>query len=313
MLGYSVRGEGYLSLITLMATDKQVRANRENAKKGGPKTQHGKEIVRRNALQHGILSAAMFIDKGEGKEDAAELEALQKRLIEELAPIGIIEEMLTDRILSSYWRLRRVLWAETGEVRKDQDSVMLLRIMRRVEKERSYSKVPDVFYESRLRNSFGIKALLELLDEAKTELQSENFLSDDTEERLIKNFGDVSAPMTISLAALAFNRIAKGEPDDTLTPEQATGATMTMLETEEQRLRELLDMIQEKESLEDDAHLLATSLPAGEILEKIVRYESALERSIFRSLHELQRLQALRLGKTVPPPIAIDVDIENRG
>ena len=49
---------------------------------------------------------------------------------------------------------------------------------------------------------------------------------------------------------------------------------------------------------------------------KLSRYETSLERSLFRAHHELQRLQAGRQGKHVPLPVAVDVDlsgIESRG
>ena len=39
------------------------------------------------------------------------------------------------------------------------------------------------------------------------------------------------------------------------------------------------------------------------------RYEAGLERSLFRALHELQRLQAARKGERVPLPVAVDVDL----
>ena len=43
---------------------------------------------------------------------------------------------------------------------------------------------------------------------------------------------------------------------------------------------------------------------------KLSRYEAAIERSIHRALHELQRLQAARLADSdVSPPAAIDVDV----
>ena len=48
-------------------------------------------------------------------------------------------------------------------------------------------------------------------------------------------------------------------------------------------------------------------LPKGRDLELLQRYESGLERSLFRTLHELERLQAHRNGGTVPMPIAVDV------
>lgn len=41
---------------------------------------------------------------------------------------------------------------------------------------------------------------------------------------------------------------------------------------------------------------------------KLVRYETSIERGIYKALHELQRLQAARMGEKPPAPIAIDVD-----
>jgi hypothetical protein len=40
------------------------------------------------------------------------------------------------------------------------------------------------------------------------------------------------------------------------------------------------------------------------------RYETAIERGLYKALHELQRLQAARAAAgSVPPPMAVDVDI----
>jgi len=43
---------------------------------------------------------------------------------------------------------------------------------------------------------------------------------------------------------------------------------------------------------------------------KLSRYEATIERSLYKALHELQRLQAARHAKgNVTPPVAIDVDV----
>jgi len=43
---------------------------------------------------------------------------------------------------------------------------------------------------------------------------------------------------------------------------------------------------------------------------KLSRYEAAIERSLYKALHELQRLQAARRADgDVPPPAAIHVDV----
>jgi hypothetical protein len=42
---------------------------------------------------------------------------------------------------------------------------------------------------------------------------------------------------------------------------------------------------------------------------KLSRYETAIERQLYRALHELERRQAARLGGNAPPPQVVDVDV----
>ena len=50
-------------------------------------------------------------------------------------------------------------------------------------------------------------------------------------------------------------------------------------------------------------------LPDTLTLERLNRYETTLERSLFKALHELERRQAARDGQTVPLPVAVDVNL----
>ena len=43
------------------------------------------------------------------------------------------------------------------------------------------------------------------------------------------------------------------------------------------------------------------------------RHESDLQRSVYRALLELQRLQATRAGERVPAPAAVDVNVNVEG
>lgn len=45
--------------------------------------------------------------------------------------------------------------------------------------------------------------------------------------------------------------------------------------------------------------------------DKLARYGAATERSLFRSLHELERLQRRRQGEEILPPAALDVTVNN--
>jgi hypothetical protein len=48
----------------------------------------------------------------------------------------------------------------------------------------------------------------------------------------------------------------------------------------------------------------------GNAFSKLSRYEVPIERSLYKALHELQRLQVARHAEAnVPPPVAIDVDV----
>lgn len=91
---------------------KQIKANRENGKKGGVKTKQGKAVSRYNAIKHGLLSAEVIM----ADEDEELLLELEKRLRNELKPATEIELLLVDRIASNIWRLKRALSIEDEEV-----------------------------------------------------------------------------------------------------------------------------------------------------------------------------------------------------
>jgi len=101
----------------------KLAANRRNARKStGPKTPQGRAISKMNALKHGILSKAAVVRGRCLKEDDREFAALHQRLCADLKPVGLLEEMLVDQIVTAHWRLRRALKAETGEIALNVDA-----------------------------------------------------------------------------------------------------------------------------------------------------------------------------------------------
>jgi hypothetical protein len=74
---------------------------------------------------------------------------------------------------------------------------------------------------------------------------------------------------------------------------------------------EILDL--KAQALEDHPALGAAFVEdalSSNALTKLSRYEAAIERSMYRALHELQRLQAARSGGEISVPTAVDVTIE---
>jgi hypothetical protein len=45
-------------------------------------------------------------------------------------------------------------------------------------------------------------------------------------------------------------------------------------------------------------------------LDKVMRYEAHLSRQMTTALHTLERLQAARAGRDVPPPVALDIVVD---
>jgi hypothetical protein len=82
-----------------------------NAKRStGPRTAEGKAASRLNGIRHGLYSEVTLV----AGESEAELAAFGKRLRADLAPVGEVEFMLADRIVSLSWRLRRLIALEAA-------------------------------------------------------------------------------------------------------------------------------------------------------------------------------------------------------
>lgn len=71
--------------------------------------------------------------------------------------------------------------------------------------------------------------------------------------------------------------------------------------TERSNLLDQLDPQKKREKIR--------SMIANPSTERMLRYESMIERSIYKALHELQRIQAARAGDKPFAPLAIDLDV----
>jgi hypothetical protein len=94
-----------------MATDRQIAANRLNAKKStGPKTPEGKRRSRINAFRHGLTAETVIGIL----EDADEYKAFEAEIITGSSPCSSIEHSLASRLASLLWRMRRATAIESG-------------------------------------------------------------------------------------------------------------------------------------------------------------------------------------------------------
>jgi hypothetical protein len=299
-----------------------IDANRKNALiSTGPKTDKGKKIVKWNALKHGLLSEGVVIKAGDGQECIEDFNSLLGQLRTDLQPLGILEEMLVEKIAVCYWRLRRVLRCEVGEIRRELDTAVWDRHIRRadgVEHERRFAML-DSSRRNLTKTSLGIQYLINVLGEARATVKDVGHLTDEVEKKLIESFGHEEKGFTQTCMFLSL-LITKGPQEadqdqetdpDSPSPAKCKKILLDTLSEQEKALQKLKSLIEENEKLELEAHLASLALPSREVIEKILRYETTIERQLYRAISQLERLQRQRKGEIVPPPVSLDVSTES--
>ena len=98
-----------------MITERQLSANRENAQKGGVKSEAGKLVSRMNASKHGGMTNSIL----EGESGVYE-EAIQALSDGESSKF-FVEKILVERAAMCVLQMRRVSFAESEFVRQIED------------------------------------------------------------------------------------------------------------------------------------------------------------------------------------------------
>ena len=95
------------------------KTTRPAHKRGGPRTQVGKQKSCQNAVKHGVFSK-LFLLKGESR---SEFDSLLAGLRACYQPEGMLEEALVEKLAVLMWRQRRLLIAESVEIWKGREFI----------------------------------------------------------------------------------------------------------------------------------------------------------------------------------------------
>lgn len=269
-----------------MVTEKQEQANIRNAQLStGPMSEEGKAVVSRNAVKHGIFAKDLVINAGDGREDALEYHELLEDLKKDLAPAGRMERLLVEKIAVNYWRLRRLVRHETGEIRERLDDYRNKALSshysysRQKPELRYYSyndEITDAEYHEQRYKVVSMQSSDFNMAEKKTALEYILYYRMDREE----------AEFTEKDYKAAKKYVAA------LSPQMRGKLRKEMLEDAEQVLAEMEEV--RNWQVKFDRIQKARSLPAAGNLNNIIKYENSLERSIFRNLAALKTLQENR-------------------
>ena len=94
-----------------MASAKQIEANRRNSLKStGPNTEAGKRASSLNAYRHGLTGQLFLMTPAEAEAH----ERYMTLMLQDLKPVGAMEETLARSIADSHWRLNRAVIIENN-------------------------------------------------------------------------------------------------------------------------------------------------------------------------------------------------------
>jgi hypothetical protein len=265
-------------------TPAKLEANRRNALKStGPRTFEGKLAIRWNATKHGIFAKNTLIDRGDGMEKEEDFRFLLDNLVKQYKPEGTIEHILIERIASSYWRLGRAQRAEIGELQKTLDRGRRGQRTKDIDEFNRLTSIPDLPQNERTllytSNPEGLLKLHSLLKKSKADIEEEERIKDPTLEGL---------------------RFLLPRTDLLVTIETLSGTKKEKLLTIDNQIRIIEARYHEKIEESDSrasASFEASMIPKGKAGRTLLRYETAIERQLYRAIRELERLQEIRLFK----------------
>jgi len=289
-----------------------------NRKYTGPRTREGKNISKHNALRHGIFSEVTVL-WGESKD---EYESLLEGLTEALQPENELEKLLVEKLAMLSWRHRRLLQAEGAEIQQGSEFLEWdQRMQRRHEAEMAMRRIPrqSGSYVARpclipdIQNPEILEYCLKLLVELQNGIRSGGFSEKRDYSILAIIYG-----ANLDLRGTLINRYSvwlntsrvpeeERQRQGYATPERCEEQMLSEIDAEIRRLRDYREEQEGKELERAKFEILRRKIPESEKLDRLLRYETSLERAFDRALSQLERMQRLRRGQPVAPRIDVNV------
>jgi hypothetical protein len=233
------------------------------------------------------------------------------------------------------WRKARVIRAENGEIRKRLDTAALdppLRNSSKVNLELALSAMdlqlfrgdgsgPKIALRDRwalvqvsqinlMDHPSGLVYLLSLLEIAKSEIVKDGCISEKTREQVFCSFCFVDYLFAITCFNSASQESIMKDPTSgaaVLTLNEKCRADLgVFIDDWIRQLRALIEHAKSRELNAVDAESRSFCLPPADAADKILRYETHLDRQLYRAMDQLERLQRQRKGENIPPPINLN-------
>jgi hypothetical protein len=292
-------------------SESKLKANRKNAKKStGPRTARGKAYSRQNALKHAIFSRERneFLAK---EENPNEFHEFYGRLLDELQPVGPLEEFEVEHIAICWLKLQRLWRYENAEIEACRDKVA-----RRAE---------EGFYDPLSRSTWRA-TIMSLLQTAQKEAETNGQVSqklmgtifakshilkfrwtrfqEEAEEIAHKKSDEIAAKIAEQRQMPLAEAEALLKADAKSVPEYLH---FVAAETTRQAIRTTYKEWWRSSDSERDNDYTRRLVPDDSATDKIIRYGNAIEKQMDRAYDRLERLQRRRRGESVLPPVSVQL------
>jgi hypothetical protein len=202
--------------------------------------------------------------------------------------------MLVDRIVTAVWRMRRAHHVESGEI------AMNLQISDR------YNPLPILLQAADQNNREdilpaldksvrGCEFILDRLNDVRAAVRRDGRLTSLTFNHFNHAFRNHAKSLAGPLMKMAINlENNPGKLDPVILLRNHQISVLEFLDQQIQYFEEIMANRHSDPDTETRARQDAAMLPTGHVLERILRYETVLERQIFGSMAQLEKLQSRR-------------------
>ncbi len=276
----------------------------------GPRTAGGKSRSSKNAIRHGIFSSALL------PSESRQFQRQVDELMQYFQPAGAGEEVLVQQIAMILCRQRRLPIAERAII-YDQRRVGEKRVRTRemLEAQKVAGQMTDG-----LVHRIGSPPNPCIVDSALKYLGLlQRAVKRGDGESALQFFQIIYGSSVTTRGMLGDLFVAWYE--DTAPEAEGVGAgaaasarwedmartLVVILDEEIEGLRKLASDVEELQRAEQRCNTKVSLLPPEGALERLMRYEAHLDRKFERTLNQLERLQRLRSGQPLPPPLKLEV------
>lgn len=279
-------------------------------KSTGPRTSQGKQRSKFNALKHGFFSKAVLLEG----ESATEFKSFLNELRQDRQPQGKLETVLVEYLAVLLWRRRRYLEAERAEISKS-DFICEDFYLTNEAQTLDYVQLGEVSEgeqggNNNLRVIRGAISILDLVRIGYEACRSNKEEGSKVFSLLFPKDQDATAHDRMVRVFHAVSKLTAKYMKEKGITEDADSLNEIMcqaIQAERERLAKLFNFamsIEEQKTISDSS---AARIPSQEALDRFLCNDAHTSREIDRTMQQLERLQRMRRGQSLPPQLDVKI------